>query len=87
MNKLKLTQDELTEIADCGVAISHYSKKILSIIKEENDVLKHLAASSIHLAFFMRDINDIKCGVSKKFDDLEYLFLKNCGCKDKKYEP
>jgi hypothetical protein len=62
--------------------IGEIHKKIVKIFPEENEeILKHLAASSIHMVFFMRDFHDVLKGTKTNGDkDLETKFLKDCGC-------
>lgn len=52
-----------------------------------NHLLKHLAASSIHMAFFSRDLHDVITGTKTEIDkNLENKFINECGCnfKEKK---
>jgi hypothetical protein len=62
---------------------------LLDILPTVNeDILKHIAASSIHLSLFMRDFHDLIIGKKTDIDPkLEKQFLEECGCdfnKDKK---
>lgn len=48
-----------------------------------NNILKHLAASAIHMAFFTANVRDILCESKTNIDkDLINDFLKTCGCKE-----
>jgi hypothetical protein len=50
--------------------------------KENERILKHLAAASIHMALFMKDFYEISEGEKLMNRDVEEDFLSKCGCKD-----
>lgn len=62
--------------------ISHLSIKICNLFSAENQyILKHLAASQIHLALFMKDLAAISLGEEINIDEaLLKTFLKECDC-------
>lgn len=69
-------------ICKYALEISELLKKISTLFPKENEyILKHLAASSIHLTMFLRDFSEItldeKC--SKDLTE-EEIFLEECGC-------
>lgn len=72
-------------VAAFSMEIGDRNKKIMEYIPDEKDhLLKHLAASSLHLALFMRDILNDQTGKYKNINpELEKIFLDNCGCKEK----
>lgn len=72
-------------IAALALEISDRYKTMLILFSSETDkLLKHLASSSIHMVFFMRDIKDYSNDEkSPSFGKLETEFLENCGCKVK----
>jgi hypothetical protein len=87
IRKIKLMNDnEIDLIAEIVLSISKKHEEIIKILPKANDqVFKHLAASSIHLAIFMKDLKEMTDG--KKFDlidGLENKFLDECGCNDDK---
>ncbi len=61
---------------------------IMKVFPKSDDyefLLKHLAAASIHMCFFARDLFDFTEGIPiKESDDNEKMFLEECGCKDEK---
>lgn len=68
--------------AQLSMEITQRVKRILKDFPVANEeLLKHLAAANIHLAFFMRDILDYKKG-TKTTVGYEEKFLDECGCKD-----
>lgn len=59
--------------------------KMIPNNEDNNQILKHLAAASIHVALFMKDVHDFT--VNKKTEIKEdYIkkFLESCGCSDDK---
>jgi hypothetical protein len=72
--------DEL--ICTALLEISSKLKHIASLFPKENEhILKHLAASSIHLSLFARDFHDISMGKKTNLDPESIeQFLKSCGC-------
>lgn len=85
MTELKIDNATLAKLV---LEITERYKKIMKLFPKDNEsILKHLAASSIHMAFFMRDIHDITQGVKTNIEKgLEERFVNECGCdfKDKK---
>lgn len=79
-----LDEKELNEIATFSIEIQNRIKFIsdmFPISVENKEILKHLAASSIHLTFFVRDLFDMVSGTtSQKDEELEKQFLEKCGC-------
>ncbi len=73
------------EVNTIAMDIAGKFRKILELFPKENEhILKHLAASSIHMAMFMRDLHDISIGdKSPRNEQIENKFLNDCGCKDK----
>lgn len=73
------------QCAEMSVQISERIKIILENFPIANEkLLKNLAATSIHLAFFMRDIYDYKENKKTIIDKDEKKFLDDCGCKNDK---
>lgn len=75
-------------VADLSVKISHLHKCICGLFPKENEhILKHLAASAIHMGLFMRDfyeiMNDDKIDNDKKSEN---EFFDECGCDFNKKE-
>lgn len=63
-------------------------KKIVDLFPPENEeILKHLAASSIHLTFFMNDYYEISQGEKGIGENFKEEFLKMCGCDFNKLYP
>lgn len=60
-------------------------KIINDIFPEGNEhILKHLAASSIHIALFLRDLSEISFDKKENYDKhKEDKFLEYCGCNFK----
>lgn len=73
-------------IAKLSSEISDRYKKIVNLFPDGNsEILKHLAASSIHMALFMQAFYDIHKGIKTKMDDKTInKFLEECGCNFKK---
>ena len=73
------------KIAHVALEINDRVKLITRIFakdKKLEPLLRNLAAASIHMAFFMRDIYDhIEGNETVKIDN-EDQFLNECGCKD-----
>ena len=86
MSELKLTKYDYNKIAELLLNINEQQKKVIEIISENHDVLRHFAASAVHLAMFMRDLNWHKDGITKQYDRSEEMFLDHCGCRDEKNE-
>lgn len=65
-----------------AMEISDGYKNIMKIIPEENhEIIRHLAASSIHMAYFMKDIHDISTGTKTDISkELTERFFNECGC-------
>lgn len=56
--------------------------KLFPKSEEKQNLLRNLAAASIHLAFFMRDIfTDSEGKEIKELEEHEKVFLNECGCK------
>lgn len=71
-------------IALSAKEISGLYKKISGCVpKEENMLLQHIAACSIHLSFFLKDVHNHQTGTDCKIDPDVKNFLDICGCKDK----
>lgn len=68
-------------VREVGDRIIH----IKNIFPKGNEhLLKHLAAASIHLAYFSRDIFEIIQGEKIDLDkNMEETFINECGCKMK----
>ncbi len=61
--------------------MSNAAMEILKVFPEEGDGLKHLAASQIHLTFFIRDLAEMELGIKINKDKvIEDDFMKKCGC-------
>lgn len=62
--------------------ITNSIEQITKTFSKENEaILKHLAAASIHLTFFLREFHDMSTAEQTKRNDvLEALFLNTCGC-------
>ena len=70
-------------IANLAIEISNRYKTIMNEFPDSNDdILRHLACSALHMAMFMNNfasiIVDRKCAVG--LDPIE-KFLEECGCK------
>lgn len=65
-----------------SLEITERYKLILELFPKENEhILRHLAASSIHMAFFMRDLAEISTGESMGVSkEEENKFINTCGC-------
>jgi predicted nucleotidyltransferase len=78
------SNDNSNEIINLCLQMSITHKKIIKLFPDGNEhILKHLAASTIHIALFMNDYGSIILG--EKIADIgekEQEFLKACGCKD-----
>ena len=74
---------DYNKIANISLEIARLTREIIEIFPKENEpMLKHLAASSIHMAFFARDLLEIKNGEKIGINrSLEQDFLNSCGCK------
>ncbi len=70
-----------------NVSEIHDSIKIITDLfpKEDEIVLKHLAASAIHLTFFLSDLYDAYSGVKTSIEGKE-KFLKACGCAAREFK-
>lgn len=70
------------KIAKLALEITARYKHIKDIFPKGNDlILKHLAASSIHMALFMKEFYEILEGDKLDFDDRKLnKFLEECGC-------
>lgn len=81
MNKIFIEQELLISTI---LEISSRMRIIAEIFPKENEhILKHFAAASIHLAFFMRDIHSIvmdKKINNEEYSEMENKFLDECGC-------
>ncbi len=53
-----------------------------SVPNDNNELLRHLASASIHIALFMQDVCSYKeTKEIHKLTKLQQSFLDNCGCK------
>lgn len=73
---------DLELIGNACLKIGTLHRTIMEAFPKENEsLLKHLAASSIHLAMFTQDLASIvhghKIEINKELTD---KFLKECGC-------
>ncbi len=71
-------------IGRIAIEISDRYRQIIAIFPKSNEVvLKNLAASSIHMGLFMKDLYEVLEGEKMNVDkSLEATFLEKCGCKD-----
>lgn len=69
-------------VAKYILEINKKNKLIAQLFSEDNEhILKHLAAASIHMNFFARDLYEIIEGVKIDNDsNLENEFFDKCGC-------
>lgn len=69
-------------ICDALIEIGEKHKMIANLFPKENEhILKHLAAAAIHISLFARDFHDITMGVKTSLDNESIeQFLKKCGC-------
>lgn len=66
----------------CTEILDQVKSVALMFPKDKEFLLKHMAAVSIHLAFFSRDlVNHVEEGLLPLADG-EEEFLNKCGCKD-----
>lgn len=79
MNKMK---PDGKLIGSIMLEITDRIKLINRIFPKENEkLLKHLAAGSIHLAFFVRDVYDyLENEKTSSDENSENRFLEECGC-------
>jgi hypothetical protein len=73
------------DVEELGKLILEMTPRYRAIVelfpKGNESMLRHLAASSIHLAFFMRDFHDVHKGTKTAICPMhEKEFLKKCGC-------
>ena len=70
-------------VAALSLEISDRLKLITQYFPKENeDLLKNLAAVAIHVALFMRDLSDHIDGRKTNLGKQEKQFLNKCGCKN-----
>lgn len=77
MNKinLDLMVEEILKIQKSYELVAFLMKE------EKQDILKHIAAASIHIIFFMNDVYEyIEKDEIVLDDKYKELFLENCGC-------
>ena len=68
-------------IAALSLELTDRYKLIAKLLKDNNGLMKHLAASAIHTALFMRDIEGDLSGVKIEMDDDAIKhFINECGC-------
>ncbi len=83
-----LTKDEVEMISCIVLEMSDRCKVILNLFpkdKKKEKLLRHLAAASVHLLYFMRDITNNNNGIikiSEEYKKEEKLFLNECGCNN-----
>lgn len=81
MRKKKLDIDKICNLTQEIIILKHI---IIDSFPDGNDeILRHLATSSMHLAFFARDLFEISKGEildEKSLKEFEDKFLNECGC-------
>ena len=81
--KNKIDKEIIELVAAVSLEITDRYRLIMKLFSNENhDLLKHLAASSIHMSWFMRDLYEHVEGISPSdlHSELEEKFLDKCGC-------
>ena len=70
-------------LAKTVLEITSRYKLITSLLSnQEDEILKHLAASSIHMTMFMKDFYNSMGGDQCNIDkDAERKFFEQCGCQ------
>jgi hypothetical protein len=73
---------DLQSVCDLVAEMQETHKTILKFfLPTDEHLLKHLAASAIHLSFFLKDLAEIvkgfKIPISKELED---RFTDDCGC-------
>ncbi len=77
----KETEIDIEKIGEITLELTSRFQRICSLFPRENQhILRHLAAASIHTAFFMRDLTDLLEGKKSKGIEKEDKFLNECGC-------
>lgn len=73
---------DVNKLCDLSIEIGNLFKEIKNLFPDDNgNMLRHLAASSIHMALFMQDFYEIHRGEKVGTDDKAIKqFLDNCGC-------
>lgn len=70
-------------VASLALEIGDRFKLITEYFPNDNeDLLKNLAAASIHTALFIRDLSDYHDGRKTNLGKEEEQFLNECGCKN-----
>ena len=79
MKKRKLNVEFISR---CATDAGNILIKIKDQFPPDNEfMLRHLAAASIHLSFFMRDLFEVLSGdKTVRCDKHEQQFIEQCGC-------